>query len=312
MNLNNLFHKIKPFTTLTIIALTTFTSVESFAGDRVGNGGDVVVCKDFFGRTESVELLDLFESKILKRKFNYITNTHSKRYYQIVQQRLKYLDRFVKSDKIKQLHEITDLISANTYEFDRLNERDRKGNVLFTEDDLVDIDDSLHSFLPRNCKVEQIAIRISNPILGDPEYIINKGLWRQLDELNKAALIIHEAVYKVMQAKDSRKVRYFTQALFLDDFKDISYPDFLKIFSVLDGNSTLVLDNSSSAKVTLDMKLCDIIDILRDYRRSTSPKFYIEQEGRRKYKVFKATDKNEVGYLILDIDGYYIYQKRNV
>lgn len=69
--------------------------------------------------------------------------------------------------------------------------------TLFLEDaSLIDIPDSDHIVLPRNCKIQQIANQSQPLYLEDPRFVIDKVLWDQLDNDNRAGLILHEIIYR--------------------------------------------------------------------------------------------------------------------
>lgn len=159
-----------------LVLLAIIFSAQVMAGDRVGNGGDVVVCAN-----NTIEMLDAYEAefngsermvfegkdyqsmvgKIIKSKLEKIQPRRAKRY-------LEHLANFSKE-------------------------------ALFAPGiKLDDIDDAGMVTLPVNCHLEQVAIQLSNSELppGRKRYTINLDLWKRLDEENKAILVLHEIVYR--------------------------------------------------------------------------------------------------------------------
>ncbi len=164
----------------------------SFAGNEVGNGGDVIVCN---GR---VELLDYFEAKSLNFS---LPKVSKKKGHQLIIREI--LNDFSKIDKKL----------ASQY-FQRLSEIykqiEYRSNIILT-----DIPDSNNEMLPRECELKQIAIRRKKEINGKL-FLISKDLWEQLSSLHKAGLILHEIIYEhffYLGEKNSRKARYMNALL---------------------------------------------------------------------------------------------------
>ena len=167
-------------------------------GYEVLNGGDVVVCRNQLGEILSVELLDVMESQLFTGRFPlelgspFWTATDKARF---ALNRLLPLDPERASRYLQQLVDFFDA-------------------VMFLEKvSLVDVPDSHHLAIPKNCELEQVAIQISNIILPEPaRIIINKDLWDLMDADNQAALILHEIIYQeafLLGHTTSFRVRYF-------------------------------------------------------------------------------------------------------
>lgn len=157
-------------------------------GNEVGNGGDVIVCED-----NNVMLLDYHEAK--EYGFDINLTKDSVGYRSIL---LDIISKFKKVDPKL----------ADQY-LKRINEIDIEIN--FKESvDLVDIPDSHHVSLPKNCELKQIAIRLKEKRNGK-QFVIDKDLWGKLDVRHQAGLILHEIIYEhflFLGEKNSKKARY--------------------------------------------------------------------------------------------------------
>lgn len=162
-------------------------SVTVFSGNEVGNGGDIIQCKN------SIQLLDYYEAK----EHGFIIPEDGK-YKDYKKAAFDLLDEFSKIDN-----------KLATQYRERLNEIDKQID-LRSSITLTDIPDSNHEMLPKGCKLHQIAIRRKEEKKGKL-FLINKDLWDQLNNINKAGLILHEIVYEhflYLGEKDSKKARF--------------------------------------------------------------------------------------------------------
>lgn len=169
-----------------IIELLLYSLI-SIAGNEVGNGGDVIICKD------SVKLLDYYEAADLG--FFVSEPKDNKKYEKIIYDLLEEFqnidDKLARQYK-KRMEEIS-------------KEIEFKSSIVLT-----DIPDSNHEALPTGCRLEQIAIR-RNEEKNGKLFLISKDLWNKMDNTNKAGLILHEIIYEhflYLGEKDSRKARF--------------------------------------------------------------------------------------------------------
>ena len=158
---------------------------------KEGHGGQSVVCRSSDGRIESAELLDLYEARVMyglellrsgEPKENYIRQAAEK---------------------------LNGAIRGNYF---YTNYKDIFGGVqritrfIPNGSRLKPIDDSLPVVLPKNCQVEQLAIYVDQTLL-----LVDREIWDNLDELNRAALVTHEGIYLNMRiserSTDSRRAR---------------------------------------------------------------------------------------------------------
>lgn len=155
-------------------------SLCSFAGYEFGNGGNVVVCsakKEF-----SVELLDVFEERL---RSNLSIQEFEKR----------YSDFSIWYDTLKN-------ISPRRQELYQYYLSNFDLETQFTNNNLPFINDiGKTTQLPPNCQLKQLVIQTSKLHPTDSKaingrYIINSSLWNKLSPLNKAAVKLHEIVYR--------------------------------------------------------------------------------------------------------------------
>lgn len=156
-----------------LIFLAISMSVSVLA-NRIGNGGNVVVCKD------SVEVLDFYEASTTIK-------------FPVNSQHLDY--QAIAEDVFKRLKSVSPKLSTQYLERLKtiVTEIEFKEGVALT-----DVKDSLHTFKPedRNCEVKQIAIRKEEIGPKEKRFVIDQKLWNRLDSRNKSALIVHEIVYE--------------------------------------------------------------------------------------------------------------------
>lgn len=167
-------------------------------GYEVLNGGDAIVCPDALGGIQSVELLDVYETRTLRPHYvpemgpNNLTALEKVEY---VLKRLAIIDP-VRAEKY--LTALQDFISTT---------------IFLPNVQLADVPDSAHIVLPKKCELQQIAIQLSNISLPEgTRIIVSEDLWNYLDSDNQAALILHEIIYQEaisLGHLNSFRVRYY-------------------------------------------------------------------------------------------------------
>ena len=205
---------------LGIIALAFIQAAE--AGPRViGNGGDAVVCRTPDGAIKSAELLDFYEARIL-RQMNITLQPQAS-----LQENLDLILLRI-GQKDSQLLKV-----VNVY-----LEKFMTETRFLSGTELIDIPDSEHIAVPKNCQVEQLAIQSAPKFPNDPYYTINKDIWDHLDSANQAGLVMHEILYrhylfaqKFKEDIDSIPVRYINSLIAADKLKDLSLKDYLQYVS---------------------------------------------------------------------------------
>lgn len=176
------------------LLLVSFISTSVFAnGERVGNGGDIVICAN------SKDILDFYENAGAVRGFK-DEDTKEK----VLDEVLRNLDR-LSPRQAKQY-------KTRAAEF--------MGDTEFKKDiALTDIKDSKHLFEPKdkNCSVQQITIRRKEKGLDGKRFIVDETLWNQLSPRGQAGLILHEVVYEhlfKLGEEDSVRTRKLNAYLF--------------------------------------------------------------------------------------------------
>lgn len=178
-----------------ILLFVLLLAAKTFAQNRVGNGGDVVTCKD-----KLPQVLDLYESA------SEIIAATETDYQKIVSERL---------DLLAEAHKKT----ADQYRIKFsgiLNDSDFKANAKLT-----DINDSEHLVLPKDCQLKQAAIRKNAIAKNEKLFLFDNDNWREMDSLNKAALIMHEVIYDhfyKLGERNSIKARKINALLFSKNF----------------------------------------------------------------------------------------------
>jgi len=212
------------FLLLLLILSGNLLAQPSEGGKEIGNGGDVVVCKNDDGSIKSIELLDFFEARTLK-KLNYNLGPNNLSVENKIMIALKRLEHF-SSERAKLYREQADIL---------LNDENETSFVANTT--LTDIPDSLHLALPNGCDIEQIAIQ-NNPIFSDdPRYVINQDLWNRLDNNNKAGLVLHEIIYREAIKNghtNSIRTRRFNALLSSDKIENYNTAQLIELLANMD------------------------------------------------------------------------------
>jgi len=173
-----------------VVSSVLLMSLHAFAGNKVGNGGNVIVCKTTEVLGVKAVLLDFYENDLKTEKTE-------KTYEQIAEDvfnKLKTINPRLANQYLKRIKEV-------------VNELDFKSKAEFSV-----IPDSLHLFKPpaKDCEVVQTAIRRALTSSQEKRFLIRKDIWEQLDATQKAGLITHEIIYEhfvVLGEEDSTKAR---------------------------------------------------------------------------------------------------------
>lgn len=159
----------------TIILLIIFNLIAKLAwanGERVGNGGDVVVCK------QVKDILDFYENAGAVRAFA-SEETREK----VLDEVLRNLDRISPRQAKQYRRRASEFMSDTEFKKDVA---------------LADVKDSKHLFAPKDkdCSIEQIAIRRQEKGLDGKRFLVDEELWNQLSPRGQAGLIMHEVIYE--------------------------------------------------------------------------------------------------------------------
>lgn len=207
-------------------ALALALGFAAHASKIIGNGGNVVVCMNrnispsIVHVARPVMLLDFYEAELLHDLT--IQDPGGQTYQEKV---ANIMAKF----RIK----FPDLAKALDVELNNFEIHNRKLAGVELESTV----DSFHSALPLGCSIQQVAIQIPSTLPRfprDPWFEVSQDLWDQLDELNKAGLVIHEALYRIGArngAEHSRGVRYVVGLMFSTQMESISDEDWISGFT---------------------------------------------------------------------------------
>ena len=181
---------------ITLLIAVGLPAAHAGNGNRVGNGGNVVVCP------ESVRLLDFYEAGIVPDA------SASGDAWEAATGR---------SQSLAPVHpDLSHQLTA------RLKEM--KAELEFKKAiSLVEVPDSLHAFQPVDprCSIRQIVIRKAQIPVGESRFLVDQSLWDKLDRTSQAGLLLHEVIYErfsKLGETDSRKARAYNARLFKGDF----------------------------------------------------------------------------------------------
>lgn len=200
---------------------STFNREANF-GSTVGNGGDVVVCRDPITKEiNDIALLDFYEAEVRGLKFDPMYEDMNT---------LDVVNNWLNESAFSRL---------DNYRAEKYREWTSTflDEVIWLPDGTVleEIDDSEHVHVPHGCNVEQLIVQ--KPV-GRHRYYIKKEFWDLLEEkgrkFHQAGAILHEIVYREaigLDHKNSFNSRYLTGSIastFLDDIDQEAYAAMLR------------------------------------------------------------------------------------
>lgn len=150
-----------------------FLPLMSFAGEK-GNGGYAIVCRDNNNQITSAELLDIYEGRVLYKRSYAVDMNSTDELIELAKTRIGDFGSF-----LNKLNKELSFINQNLIFIPNGNE-------------LEPTDDAFPPIKKKGCQFEQLA-NYTN--LG--EVLISQEIYDHLDNINKAALFIHEAVYAI-------------------------------------------------------------------------------------------------------------------
>lgn len=179
------------------------------AGDSVGNGGNVLVCPQI----STYSLLDFYEARSLRN----IEITQGSSLWTLNQNIEHILKRL--STKLP--------LKAERYK--KQYSQFFKDAQFLQNASLGTIDDSDQVFIPQDCYIEQVAIRLHQRLPGEALYLIQGDLWSQLSTQDQAGLILHEFIYADTKHPTSKRARYFNSILWSDKWDQYSTEEIKKL-----------------------------------------------------------------------------------
>jgi hypothetical protein len=185
---------VRIFTLLLLSPLIAFAT-----GDQKGNGGNIIVC-DSNGK-KTYELLDLYEGRA-SVGLSYVSAAGAD-VAEILEQRIKNLDRWNPKRGI--------LYRSYFKEF-------QKEALFVPEGQFTAVGDTGPAVYPKECELKQIVVQWDRPTPTGYRYLINQDLWNALSPEQRAALLLHEFIYREGRRPqndfgNSLGVRYFTAYL---------------------------------------------------------------------------------------------------
>ncbi|XGC79790.1 hypothetical protein ACES2L_10660 [Bdellovibrio bacteriovorus] len=190
------------------------TAVAFIGGDEKGNGGVVIRCTR---PTLNYEVLDLFEGRAvhgIDLEFE-----EAPTYFMMVD---KLIDRIARVNPSR-----ASLYRA--YLLAWVGEARMIPGVDFTE-----LPDKGWGTIPKGCELRQAVVQFKKANLNGFKYFVNADIWESLDEKNKAALVLHEFIYRegLREENDftnSVGVRYFNAVVHSTAIKKISLADYIDV-----------------------------------------------------------------------------------
>jgi len=181
-----------------------FASSFSWAlGDQKDNGGNVIFCNK--NGSMEIQLLDLYEGHVAY-DFNFVP-AQAKTMAEIFEERVQTLDKWNPT-------------RANLYRqyFKSFSD---EAKFLPPGNSIPNIGDEGWATVPDGCELKQIVVQQDIPTPEGIRYFVNRDLWAQLSEESKAALLLHEFIYR--EGRDAKNnfrnssgVRYFNALIHSD------------------------------------------------------------------------------------------------
>ncbi len=195
--ISSLTKYFKKLTTPLIVVILTkschLMADPSGGGGLDGGGGRSVVCRNKKGKIKSAELFDFYEGRVQHKVKPVISKDSFESQVETMIQRIgKGREPQFTENLRLYANFIIGLIKSN--------------QMLPDGTGLIPVEDSKHEILPpKNCEYEQLANYTSQN-----QVLINREIWKKLNNTNKAGLVVHEALYKVFRfygATNSKRVR---------------------------------------------------------------------------------------------------------
>jgi hypothetical protein len=185
-------------------------------GDKTGNGGTVVICSKPYPQMDNKTIMvtDLYEVKTNPALSSVkIPDEVLKQGYKAIA--IHVIDRFerVANNMHKDLKTLVDAADPN------LQKSDAR---IAANLHLPNLGDEGVILLPgEDCWLSYAAVQEKTDVPGNKTFNYDEKTWSQLDELNRAVLLVHEIVYmnRTSQYKNlkSKQIRYLVGAAFANN-----------------------------------------------------------------------------------------------
>ena len=198
-----------------VILSCSFSAYASLPTD-VGGGGFVIKCTDELG-DDHYRTFDVWEqSKMLQVDSYGLKGKNWREKVHFALNRLKRVD-----------YPFAYAISAVTKDLEENMERYLVKNLTFP-----DIKDYTDIVISKSCVKMPAAFQIKAPFYGQNKFYFSSEVWGKLDEFNKASLVLHEAIYKVLidfeGALNSDFVRYLNFFISSDLMDTVSKKEYVE------------------------------------------------------------------------------------
>lgn len=246
-------------------------------GGIVGNGGDVLVCET--AAVETIEVFDIYEARTLRQlTLDLGVDGTVNEKVELALRRLERLD----SERAQRYLKQADTFFA-------------EANILPIDFELPDVTDTNEIGKPNNCSLKQIAIQRSPIGPQDKRYHIADKWWSRLNDDNKAALVLHEIIYRealTLGHQDSTAVRVLVGHIISAEFKSMSQNDYnlmmkdaklppvktLEKMRIYIGSETY----DESGKHLLDAILAEDLEVSEGLIFAAGSRIYFHPNGRIK------------------------------
>ena len=193
---------------LLVFLLSTLASYSFAAGTETGNGGDIIVCSN----TQSPHHLKVLDTYEAQRMGMTPVWGNSSNYLELVEIKLQKWKKTAPKRMAQYLEWLEDF----------------EQEAGFGDVDIPDTPDHGHIVIPRGCRIQQVVMQRGEKIIfpGVKRYELDSLYWSQLDTTQKAALVLHELIYREAIAshhKTSIPTRYFNALLMSEDMDPIKY-----------------------------------------------------------------------------------------
>jgi hypothetical protein len=206
-------------------------AASSFAlANEKGNGGDAIVCRNAEGKIKSAELLDYFEAREYRKlPVSFDSSSSNEGYIRSVLEKLQSFDRYkFTKDIMLEASELLDALETFRARGEAISDEYR-----FSSQNLLDIPDSQHLIVPKNCSIEQFVIRVKRRVQEDPKFLIQSEILNALTDRDLRGIVLHEVIYRVfienMNAQDSRAARYFHQKVVEKTLNELTFVNYLEL-----------------------------------------------------------------------------------
>ncbi|MGK5084475.1 hypothetical protein WDW37_14365 [Bdellovibrionota bacterium FG-1] len=216
------------------VSLGLLMGLNAHAGVGTSGGGAVAVCRDAAGHIQSAELLDLYEGKV---RFGMTIDQSATDPNQGF---LRAVSRFVDQPYYGALI--------------RESAKDVLERMVFLPPGVglspgVDLGNDYGVVIPDGCRLEYVGYYESDGTLK-----VAQPVYRALSATDRAAFVIHEAVYKIAREylgqTDSSHSRKFTAALFAGNNSEGDLIHLAQeVFPIQEGDSLIVLPKNLSHSI---------------------------------------------------------------